>query len=167
MTPRRTPYEIVTAVEPTRTATKRVLIAVTRGLEREALLDPPPALAATFQDARFVTPRTREVYAQLATRGADVRLYARSLQAWLAPGVRGVWLDDSDPLVDEWSLVLPSERRPVVFVATDGVPRGGDGARPYTWAVSRDPEVVRDCAVALGITPQDSGPETDVEPRST
>jgi len=153
----RTPYEIVTAVERTRTARKRALIAVTRGLEREALLDPPSAVAATFQDVRFVTSQTREVYAQLAARGADVRLYARSLQAWLAPGVRGVSLDDDDPLVDQWCLVVPSEEHPAVFVATDGVLHGGDGQRPYTWATSRDPEVVRECALALGIRDERTG----------
>lgn len=146
-----TPYNIVTGVETVRTANKRALIAVTRGLEREALLDPPLAVAATFQDVRFVTPQTRQSYAQLAARGTQVLLYARSLHAWLAPGVRGISLDDGDPLVDEWSLVVPSQEHPVVFVATDGVPGGSDGQRPYTWAVSRDPEVVRACAQALGV----------------
>jgi hypothetical protein len=152
----RTPYEIVTAVEKVRTAEKRALIAVTRGLEREGLLDPPPVLAATFQDARFVTPQTRQVYAELAEQGTDVRLYARGLQAWLAPGVRGVCLDDDDPVVDEWSLVLPCEQHPAVFVATDGVPGGGDGALSYTWALSRDPQVVQACTRALGL--HDLGP---------
>lgn len=147
----RTPYEIVTAVETVRTADKRSLIAVTRGLEHEALLDPPPVLAATFQDARFVTPQTREVYARLARQGTAVRLYARALQAWLAPGVHGVALDDDDPVVDQWSLVLPCEGHPAVFVATDGVPGGGDGALSYTWALSRDPELVHLCARALGL----------------
>ena len=147
----RTPYEIVTAVEAVRTAQKRALIAVTRGLEREALLDPPRVLAATFQDARFVTPQTRAVYAQLAEQGTEVRLYARGLQAWLAPGVRGVSLDDDDPVVDQWSLVMPCEQHPAVFVATDGVLGGGDGALSYTWALSRDPDVVRECADALGL----------------
>jgi hypothetical protein len=152
----RTPYEIVTAVETVRTAEKRALIAVTRGLEREALLDPPRVLAATFQDARFVTPQTREVYAQLAEQGTDVRLHARGLQAWLAPGVRGVAVDDDEPVVDEWSLVMPCEQHPAVFVATDGVPGGADGALSYTWALSRDPDVVRACAHALGL--HDVGP---------
>ena len=147
----KTPYEIVTAVEAVRTADKRSLIAVTRGLEREAALDPPPVLAATFQDARFVTPQTREVYSQLAEQGTDVRLFARGVQAWLAPGVRGVCLDDDDPIVDQWSLVMPCEQHPAVFVATDGVSGGGDGALSYTWAVSRDPQVVHACASALGL----------------
>lgn len=147
----RTPYEIVTDVEKVRTSDKRSLIAVTRGLEHEAWLDPPRVLAATFQDARFVTPQTRQVYARLAGRGTEVRLYARALQAWLAPGVHGTSLDDDDPIVDEWNLVLPCEGHPAVFVATDGVPGGGDGAMSYTWALSREPTVVHACAEALGL----------------
>ena len=146
-----TPYEIVTAVEQVRTARKAALIAVTRGLEREALLDPPSAVAASFQDVRYLTPATRAVYAQLAARGTPARLYARSLQAWLAPGVTGVALDDDDPLVDQWCLVAPCADHPVVFVATDGVPGGADGGQPFTWAMSRDPEVVTACAQVLEI----------------
>ena len=151
LTTRSTPYEIVSAVERVRTARKPGLIAVTRGLEREALLDPPVAVGATFQDARFVTPRTRASYEALGARGVEVRLYARSLQAWLGSGVRGVALDDDDPLVDQWALVVPSVEHPVVFVATDGVPGGADGDMPYTWATSRDPEVVEACARALDL----------------
>lgn len=146
----RTPYEIVASVETVRSADERSLIAVTRGLEREASLDPPPLLLAMFQDARFLTPETRAVYAQLASTGTEVRSYARSLHAWLAPGVRGFSLDDDEPVVDEWSLVMPCEQHPAVFVASDGVPGGGDGARPYEWAVSRDPDVVDACVRALG-----------------
>ena len=152
VTTSNTPYEIVAAVERVRsTANKAALVAVTRELEREALLDPPYAVAATFQDARFLTPQTRAIYAQLAERGTPVRLYARSVQAWLSPGVTGISLDDDDALVDQWSLVVPCADHPAVFVATDGVPGGGDGEQPYTWAISRDPEVVQACAEALEI----------------
>ena len=151
LTTRSTPYDIVTSVEPVRSARKRGLIAVTRGLEREALLDPPVAVAATFQDLRYLTPETRANYEALGARGVEVRLYARSLQSWLGSGVQGIALDDDDPLVDQWTLVVPSVEHPVVFVATDGVPGGADGDLPYTWATSRDPEVVDACAQALDI----------------
>jgi len=158
---RSTPYEIVTAVEPVRTASKFALIAVTRGIEREALLDPPVAVGATFQDVRYLTPETRASYEAMGARGVAVRLYARSLQAWLAPGVEGVALDDDDPLVDQWSLVVPALEHPVVFVATDFVPGGGDGGMPFSWATSRDPEVVQACAHALDLR---GGREPDGSP---
>ncbi|HEU0101183.1 MAG TPA: DICT sensory domain-containing protein [Mycobacteriales bacterium] len=151
-----TPYTVVSAAEQVRESPKRALVAVTRGLEREALTDPPRAVAATLQDVRFLTPATRAVYARLAERGAPARLYARSLQAWLAPGVTGIALSDDDPLVDEWTVVLPSPTHPVVFAATDcGLTGVEDGARTFCWAVSREPEVVRAAARALGLSTGD------------
>lgn len=144
-----TPYQILSAAQPVQRAAKRTLISLVRGLEREALADPPPAVAATLQDVRFLTPRTRDVYVALAAAGAPARLFARSLQAWLAPGVTGVALDDDDPLVDEWSVVLPHPHRPVVFSATDCHEAVDDLDRTFCWAVSRDPEVVGACAASL------------------
>ena len=147
----RTPYQLVSAVEPTAEASKRELVLLTRRLEREAHDGPPAAVAASLQDERFLTERTRAVYAALAERGAQVRLYARGLQSWLAPGVAGVALDDDDPLVDEWTVVVPGEH-PVVFAATDlGLTDCADDERCFRYAVSRDPEVVAACARALGL----------------
>jgi hypothetical protein len=148
----RTPFALVRDAETVVEASKGELVAVTRGLEREALRQPPPAVAATMQDARYLTPATREVYARLAAAGAPARLFARGLQSWIAPGVTGVALDDDDPLVDEWVVVLPGPS-PVVFAGTDlHVPDCDDDLdRCFAYAVSRDPDVVRACAEALGI----------------
>lgn len=149
----RTPYQIVSAVEQVREDPKSVLVAVTRGLEREALHDPPHAVASTLQDVRFLTPATRAVYAGLAARGAPGRLFARSLQSWLAPGVTGIALAEDDPLVDEWTVVLPSAKHPVVFAATDcRGPHSEDGERMFRWALSRDAAVVRAAGEVLGLS---------------
>ena len=146
-----TPYQLVRQAEPVQDAAKLELVAVTRRLERAALLAPPPAVAATLQDQRYLTDRTRGIYAALAAAGAPGRLHARGLQAWLAPGVSGVALDDDDPLVDEWVVVLPGHD-PVVFAATDlHVPHTSDEARSFSYAVSRDRDVVQECARLLGI----------------
>jgi hypothetical protein len=146
-----TPYELVVAAEMPAEASKRELVRLTRRLEREAQQGPPKALAATLQDQRYLTARTRAVYAGLAERGAEVRLFARGLQSWLAPGVTGVALADDDPLVDEWCVVVPGQR-PVVFAATDlGRTDCSDDDRCFRYAVSRDPQVVQACARALDI----------------
>ena len=148
-----TPFTLLASVERLEQAEKSFLIEVTRGLERGALADPPYAVAACFQDARFVTPRTRASYAALAAAGAPCRLHARGLQAWLAPGVTGVSLSDDDPLVDEWVLVVPG-RRPSVFAATDYGPTDvEDLRRGFRFAVSRDPEIVARCGAMLGLDP--------------
>jgi len=151
-----TPYAIVCAAEPVRPVGKRELLSLTRRLEQRALdrtarQQPPPAVAASLQDERFVTDRTRAVYAQLAEAGVDARLHARGLQTWLAPGVTGVALDDDDPLVDEWVVVLPGPD-PVVLAATDlHTPDCADPDRGFTYAISHDPHVVASCGRLLGI----------------
>ena len=148
----RTPCALVHAVEPPVEATKRELVVLSRRVEQAALETRPPAVAATLQDARFLTERTRAVYERLAAGGTPARMFARDLQTWLAPGVTGVALDDDDPLVDEWVVVVPGPD-PVVFAATDlRVPDCDDDLdRCFTYAVSRDPDVVRACAASLGI----------------
>jgi len=146
-----TPYALVSAVEQARPVTKRELVALSRRLERAALAAAPPAVAASLQDARFLTDRTRQVYAALAAAGAEARLHGRGLQAWLAPGVMGVELEDDDPLVDEWVVVVPGAA-PVALAATDLRDDADDDAeRSFTYALTHDPQVVAACGRLLGI----------------
>jgi DICT domain-containing protein len=146
-----TPYALVSAATDVRRGAKRELIGLSRELERAAREHAPPAVATALQDARFLTDRTRAVYAELASGGAAARLHARGLQAWLAPGVAGVALDDDDPLVDEWVVVVTGSG-PVVLAGTDlGDTGGSDDDRTFTYGVSRDPYVVAGCGRLLGI----------------
>ena len=150
----RTPYSVVSSAQPPATIDKRALIQVSRQLEQEALTTPPEHLAAALQDGRFLTERTRATYAELAARGCRVTLYARGLHTWLAPGVTGVSLDDDDPLLDEWAIVVPSAA-PVVLAAVDLRSDGEDLERRFLYAVSRDPDVVQECARLLGAVPRE------------
>ncbi len=146
----QTPYALVTEAEEPVRAYKHELLRLSRRLERAALADPPPVVAASLQDARFLTDHTRTVYANLAAAGSKATLHARGLQSWVAPGVVGVSLDDDDPLVDEWTVVLPSPAGPVVFAATDlAEPCDQDSERCFLYAVSRDRDVVEACARLL------------------
>ena len=141
-----TPYAVVAAAEKPLRGNKQELVVASRALERTALQDPPPFAAATLQDARFLTPRTRSVYAELAAAGTSATLFARELQSWVAPGVTGVALDDDDPLVDEWTVVLPSPAGPAVFAATDlREPCDSDLERCFLYAISYDADVVDAC----------------------
>ena len=146
-----TPYELLRQTTPVQDETKAELLRLTRRLEHAALRSRPPAVAATLQDQRYLTDRTRAVYAALAAAGAPARLHARGLQAWLAPGVVGVSLDEDDPLVDEWTVVLPGDD-PVVFAATDLRILGcEDEDRSFSYGVSRDRGLVEACGRLLGI----------------
>jgi hypothetical protein len=151
LVPQDTPYGLVSAAVEVQEASKRELVLVTRRLERAAVARRPPAVAATLQDVRYLTERTRAVYAALAAVGAPARLHARGLQTWLAPGVTGVNLDEDDPLVDEWTVVLPGDS-PVVFAATDlGNTDCDDDERCFRYGISEDAELVADCGRLLGI----------------
>ena len=145
-----TPYAIVTAAVEPRDADKAELVRLSRRMERAALDAPPPVVAATLQDVRSLTDQTRAVYDALAARGSRSTLFARGLQSWLAPGVVGVALDDDDPLVDEWVVVLPSPAQPAVFAATDlRYPCDLDLERCFSYAVSYDRYVVDACLQSL------------------
>ena len=145
-----TPFGVVAAVEHARPARKGELLALTRALELRALSAPPAFVTATLQDVRYLTRRTREVYTQLAAAGARATLLGAGLTSWIAPGVTGVALEESDPLVDEWVLVLPVAGAPTVFAATDlDISYEDDMDRTFCYAVSYDPEVVDECARLL------------------
>ena len=149
----RTPYAVVSSVEAPRPVTKRELVRISRRTEAAAMAEPPQLMVAALQDQRFLTARTRAVYRRLASTGAAVTLLARGLQGWLDPGVRGVDLDEDDPLVDEWVVVLPSPTQPFVMAATDlRQPYADDLERDFTVACSSDPEVVAACADLLAGT---------------
>lgn len=146
-----TPYAVVSAAGPVQEASKRELVRLTRRVECAALATPPPAVAAALQDARYLTERTRDIYADLAAAGAPARLHARGLQSWIAAGVTGIGLDDDDPLADEWVVVLPGAD-PVVFAATDlGHSDCDDDDRCFAYGISHDPHVVASCGRLLGI----------------
>ncbi len=145
-----TPFGLVAATTDVREADKAELVVLSRRMERAALDAPPPVVAATLQDVRFLTPHTRAVYDTLAARGSRATLFARGLQSWLGPGVTGVALDDDDPLVDEWVVVLPSPEAPAVFAATDlRHPCDVDLERCFAYAVSYDRDVVDACLQSL------------------
>ena len=145
-----TPYELVCAVETARPADKAELFRLTRALESEAAVSGPTQIRAALQDVRYLSPATRQVYADLATRQAQVVMLARGLPSYLAAGVRGVDLDEHDPLVDQWCVVLAGGTTPVVLAATDLQVQGvADMARSFSYAVSRDLFVVQDCLAVL------------------
>ena len=145
-----TPFGLVSAVVEATPTSKRELVRTSRRLEGVARRTRPPAVAAALQDARFLTDRTRAAYAALAEAGTPSRLHARGLQSWLAPGVTGVALDDDDPLVDEWVVVVPGDE-PVVLAAADLGLGGDDDAAGFRGAVCHDPDVVLACGRLLGI----------------
>jgi hypothetical protein len=147
-----TPFDVVRGVERPRPVSKADVLRVARALEREALAVPPDTVAASLQDVRYLTPRTRAVYSAIAVTGPRRVLFGRDLPAYIAPGVAGVALDDTDPLVDVWSVVLLSATAAVALAATDlHEPAALDTDRRFLLAVTRDRDAVSACLHTLAL----------------
>lgn len=144
------PFDLVAAGAAVSVAPKRELLLRVRDLEARALAVRTTCAIACLQDARFVTPWTRDVYRTLASRGARVLMYARGLQAYLDEGVVGVDLEDEDPLADQWTVLFEGEE-PVCLAARDLLGPGAVEDRSFEYAVTDDPAVVRAVAASLGV----------------
>ena len=144
-----TPYDLATAAQVPQPINKLGLLLLSRDLEAEAQVSHPTQIRAALQDVRHLSGQTRQVYAGLAAR-AEVVLLARGLPAYVAAGVRGVDLDEDDPLVDQWCVVMAGGARPVVLAAIDlDVGSAPEQDRCFHYAISHDPLVVAACLVAL------------------
>ena len=165
MTDRRKPYDVVRDHTPGERASKKQLLRHVRDLERRALDGPAVAFAvACLQDARFLTDATVEVYAELARLGAQVLVLGRGVQAFVAPGVRGIDLADDDPLGDEWTVLLAG-RSFTCFVAHDlHVPVDDDDERDFEWAQTDDPSVVAEVYDILSADIRGRADDIAVEP---
>jgi diguanylate cyclase (GGDEF)-like protein len=108
---------------------KSLLVELSKQLEREAVrVGQTCVVAATFQEARHVTPATERRYAELARATGFVCAVGEGLDAEPLPGIRGATLRPADPVRDEWDVVVLG----VVTVDLEGVDdvadRFGDAA---------------------------------------
>lgn len=140
-----TPFNLVSRDQQPRRAVKSEIMLAARELEQQARLVPPDVAAACLQDVRYLTARTRRSYQLIAAGGTPTTLYAQGLPAYVGPGVLGVALDEADPLIDVWAVLLAGPQ-PVALAATDlHEPDTDDASRPFLLAVSHDPDVVAAC----------------------
>ena len=155
-----TPYGLVAAAERVRPARKAELLALTRTLEERALADPPLQVAATLQDCRFLSERTRDVYARLAAAGTRATLLARGLTAWVAPGVAGVRARRRRPArrrVGDGAARSPP-RLSSSPPPTSTSPATTTSTGPSRTPSPHDPELVEACALLLLGTARHQGP---------
>lgn len=145
-----TPYELVAGSRAVQRATKPLLIAMSKHLERQALaLGGPAVVAATFQHARRFTPATAARYATLAESAELVVALGAGMPASPAPRVLGAPFDPADTIVDEWSLVVVGPHFAGAVLAKDLGDGGEDRARRFDYVVSYDRDLVLAAAAAL------------------
>ena len=148
------PFGVVARHEPVQRASKTELTRRVRALEHEALgADPAPRAArACLQDFRHLTAPTLRVYDRLSRRGTDVTLLARGLVAWLPHGLRGVELADSDPLGDQWVVLVLGAQSFCLSARDVRSDDCADAERTFEWALTRRPELVAEVDLLLDRT---------------
>ena len=144
------PFGVLPASTPLRTATKRVLIELSKTLEREALSHGATAIvASTFQEARHFTPATARRYEALAQVAGFVCALGEGLATDLVPGVRGAHLAADDPVRGEWDVVVLTPHFAAALLARDLGDSGPDADRRFSYALTYHRDTVVRAAGAL------------------
>jgi EAL domain-containing protein (putative c-di-GMP-specific phosphodiesterase class I) len=148
-TPTQTPFELIAASRDLRRGDKRLLLGLSRQLEREALaLSGEAVVISTFQNARFFTPSTRVLYERLSESAALVGALGVGLDTQPGTGVRGASIPLDDPLRGEWDVLVVGPHFASAFVARD-LGDGGDFKRRFDYFVTHDRELVLAAARSL------------------
>jgi DICT domain-containing protein len=106
-------------------------------------------LLSTFQEAEFFSPRTAALYSSLAERAALVGALGVGMGPHPAPGVRGVALDEAEPLRGEWNVIVLGPHFAAAFVAQDLGDSAGDMERRFDFALTYDRDLVIRAAGAM------------------
>src|SRR4051794_18443954 len=133
-----------------REAPKALLIELSKQLERQAMrLGETCVVAAAFQEARHVTPSTRQRYRDLVERVGFVCALGEGLPVEPLPGLRGADLAPGDPVRGEWDVVVLSPHFSAALLARDLGDDGPDLDRRFSFALTYERDTVVRTARAL------------------
>jgi DICT domain-containing protein len=146
-----TPFAVVSAVREVREASKRLLMPMSHHLEERARrIAEGAVILSSLQHARRFSPATGRRYEALARRASLVAAFGVGMPAEPVHGVRGVELDDDDPLAREWTVIVLGPHFAGALVARDlGDPASPDGDRRFAYATTYDRILVLAGARAL------------------
>jgi EAL domain-containing protein (putative c-di-GMP-specific phosphodiesterase class I) len=148
--PPAAPWELVSGDASVRRARKPLLNAMSRHLERQIFAgDDATVLLGTFQHASYFSDLTARRYAELARSAFLVAAFGAGVSAEPTPGVRGQSLNDDDPLVDEWTVVVVSPHFAAALIAHDAGDLGAEADRRFDYVVTFDRGTVLSAASSL------------------
>ncbi|WP_432511310.1 EAL domain-containing protein [Kineococcus sp. SYSU DK001] len=166
-----TAFDVLRRDGATRPTTPDLLAALTRHVERQAmLLDEATVVLSSFQHSDSFTTATRRRYEALAAVSCLTAVLGPGMSATPVPGVRGRALADDDPVGAEWVVTVVSPHFAAALAARDA---GGDGPaparldagtgpqRPMTYVLSYDRDQVIEAANVLMSRVHVSAPEPD------
>ena len=161
------PFSCLPAGGPLRRSPKRLLVELSKQLERQAMrLGETCVVASTFQEARHFTPATALRYRDLVARTGFVCALGEDLPLEPVPGVRGAALAADDPIRGEWDVVVVSPHFSAALLARDLGDDGPDMDRMFEYALTyQRPTVVAAARSLLSrVAPALSVPETPFVP---
>ncbi|QNN53110.1 diguanylate cyclase domain-containing protein [Nocardioides mesophilus] len=130
-----------------RQAPKRLLVELSKQIEREAMrIGETAILASTFQHRRHFTALTAERYRELVRRTGFVCALGEDLPDGLLPGLRGGPLAADDPVLGEWDVVVVSPHFSTALLARDLGDTGPEMDRMFEYALTYDRHVAVDAA---------------------
>lgn len=145
-----TPFGVVSRQRPVQRGDKRLLLELSKQIEAETRnLGCSAVLLSGFQEAEFFSPLTRARYSALSQDAALVGALGCGLTEQPAPGVRGVALDQADPLRGEWDVAVIGSHFAMAFAARDLGDTGPDMRRRFDFAVTYDRELAIEAARAM------------------
>jgi diguanylate cyclase (GGDEF)-like protein/PAS domain S-box-containing protein len=134
---RPSPFNCLPDGTPLRRSPKRLLVELSKQLERQAMrLGETCVVAATFQEARHFTPATALRYRDLVARTGFVCALGEDLPLEPVPGVRGAALSADDPIRGEWDVVVVSPHFSAALLARDLGDEGPDMERMFEYALT-------------------------------
>lgn len=145
-----TPYDVVRVQRPMSTSWKSVLSTLSQHVEEQAMSPGmPPVVLSTFQRAQHFTPQSAGRYARLARSCSLVAAIGLDMGPEPVAGVRGARLDPSDPLVQDWTVLVVGPHFAAGVIARDLGDGGRDGDRRFSFCVTHERELVVQSARAL------------------
>ncbi|ABS05786.1 diguanylate cyclase domain-containing protein [Kineococcus radiotolerans] len=131
------PFDCLPAGTQLRRSPKRLLVELSKQLERQAMrLGETCVVASTFQEARHFTPATAQRYRDLVARTGFVCALGEDLPLEPVPGVRGAALAADDPIRGEWDVVVVSPHFSAALLARDLGDDGPDMERTFEYALT-------------------------------
>jgi len=133
-----TPFDVV---EPRQAhvGRKQCLMALSRHIEDQGhVLAIAPVMVAAFQDGGRFDEATARRYGDLAARCPLVVALGAGMASEPAPGVRGVALDEDDPLRGEWTVAVVGVHFAAALIGRDLGDTGPDADRRFEYVVTHD-----------------------------
>ncbi|BDX31227.1 hypothetical protein TUM20985_17740 [Mycobacterium antarcticum] len=141
------PFDLVAARTPVRTARKATLTAFSRQIESTVKhATETPLVFTALQDVSNYTGVTARRYRQLAGSCPLVAVFGRQMPVDLGHGVRGVHLAPEDPLCQEWTVLALGAHTSVALIArerlVDGEDVNSDADRRFDFVMTHDRSLV-------------------------